>query len=250
MIVDILSSLFVNVSLWLWVGLAIILWRATRTDQRWRRISLVALVFVWVIQTRPFAELMITPLENTYATPSVESLRERDVTEIVVLSGGGFHGNDELLVSRFPHASLYRLSAALELCQYLGDACRLTFSGSSGATDPLPVAQVMEQFARTLLPNRTIHSEFASNSTAEHPTNLKKLLVTDSFVLVTSAYHMPRTMITFTRAGLHPIPYPVDRYVMGNYKWNDWLPNAGNLETIQIALHEYVGLVWYTIQPE
>lgn len=250
MIVDILSSLFVNVSLWLWVGLAIILWRATRTDQRWRRIGVVALIFIWAIQTRPFAELLIAPLENVYAAPSVESLKTRNVTEIVVLSGGGFLGNDELLVSRFPHASLYRLSAALELCQHLGEACRLTFSGSSGATDTLPTAQVMEQFARVLLPNRKIQSEFASNSTAEHPANLKKLLGTDSFVLVTSAYHMPRTMMTFTRAGLQPIAYPVDRYVMGNYKWNDWLPNAGNLETIQIALHEYVGLMWYAVRSE
>ncbi len=247
MIVDILSSLFVNISLWLWLGLAIILWRATRTDRRWRRIGIVALVFLWIIQTRPFAELIIAPLENAYATPSVESLQARHVTDIVVLSGGGFPGNDELLVSRFPHASLYRTSAALELCQRLEATCRLTFSGSSGATDPLPVAQVMEQFARTLLPNRTIQSEFASNSTAEHPANLKKLLGTNSFALVTSAYHMPRTMMVFTRAGLQPIAYPVDRYVMGNYKWNDLLPNAGNIETIQIAIHEYVGLLWYSI---
>jgi uncharacterized SAM-binding protein YcdF (DUF218 family) len=248
-IVDILSSLFVNISLWLWLALAIILWRATRTDRQWRRIGIVALVFLWLLQTRPFAELIIAPLENAYATPSVESLEARHVTEIVVLSGGGFPGNDELLVSRFPHASLYRTSAALELCQRLGAACRLTFSGSSGATDTLPTAQVMEQFAHVLLPDRKIQSEFASNSTVEHPANLKQLLGTNSFVLVTSAYHMPRTMMVFTRAGLQPIPFPVDRYVMGNYKWNDLLPNAGNLETIQIALHEYIGWVWYALMP-
>ena len=105
----------------------------------------------------------------------------------------------------------------------------------------------MEHFAGALTPGINVQSEFQSNSTAEHPINVKRLVGQAPFILVTSAYHMPRAMLVFQRAGLNAIPYPVDRYVFGNYKLIDVLPVTGNLQAIPLALHEYAGLLWYSI---
>jgi uncharacterized SAM-binding protein YcdF (DUF218 family) len=210
-------------------------------------LGLGALMVMWLVQTRPFAEWVIAPLENAYVTPSFSSLAQPEVFDVVVLTGGGFPTNGDLLSSSFPHASMYRMMAGLELCRHIGSRCRMTFSGSSGALEMLPIGLVMEKFTRELMPDVSAQSEAQSNSTAEHPGNVRKLIGQNQFFLVTSAYHMPRSMLVFERAGLHPIPYPVDRYVYGDYSWRAWLPSADNLVTMQIAFHEYIGLIQYTL---
>ncbi len=84
--------------------------------------------------------------------------------------------------------------------------------------------------------------------TADHPGNLRPLVGNEPFVLVTSAAHMPRAVRTFHRAGLDPIPYPVDFHILGDYRWEDWLPNTDNLVTLERALKEYLGLAFYAIR--
>jgi len=244
---DLVSSVFVNIALLTWFVLALVIWRIARGNYRRRRIGIVMLVIVWLVQTRPFAERIIAPLENVYATPSLESLQQRNVFDVVVLTGGGYPVEGKMLTSGLPHASMFRFVAGLEICRQIGPRCRITFSGTSGALEQLPTAQVMENLARELASDLTVQSESNSNSTREHPANVQKLIGQNSFVLVTSAYHMPRAMFSFRRAGLNPIPYPVDHYALGNYEWLDLIPSIGNLETIQLALHEYFGFVWYSI---
>ena len=74
----------------------------------------------------------------------------------------------------------------------------------------------MRQLSLILIPSRQVLSETRSSSTAEHPEAIKPY-VQGPFVLVTSAYHMPRTMRAFKKGGLAPIPYPVDFLVTGDY---------------------------------
>ena len=64
-----------------------------------------------------------------------------------------------------------------------------------------------------------------------------------SFILVTSAYHMPRAMRLMQRAGLHPIAAPTGQRVGGPPRaWFGLLPTSGGLESTERALHEYFGL--------
>lgn len=246
--VEIVSALIGDSLLWLWIVLALFVWQATLGNQTWRRIGLVLLAVFWILSTRVAADAVIGPLESQYGQPSLEAMRQQGVHDVVVLTGGGYPVDGELLTSGLPHASGFRFMSGLEICSQLGGACRMIFSGSAGrGNEDLATAQVMDDLSRRLLPSVPTVSESRSGSTAEHPINLKPILGQEQFILVTSAYHMPRAMGVFLKAGLHPVPYPVDYYGGGGYDWADLLPAAGNLATIEIALHEYVGLVWYRL---
>ena len=64
------------------------------------------------------------------------------------------------------------------------------------------------------------------------------------WIIVTFAFHMPRAMSVFEKAGFRPIAYPVSFYALG--RWPDNLRLsllAGrNLRIFRLALHEGIGL--------
>jgi uncharacterized SAM-binding protein YcdF (DUF218 family) len=91
-------------------------------------------------------------------------------------------------------------------------------------------------------------AEARSESTAEHPANVRPLLRKEPFVLVTSAYHMLRSMRSFNKAGLNPIPYPVDFLASRGYGWLDVLPSFEDLWKMNLALREYQALILYTVK--
>ena len=69
----------------------------------------------------------------------------------------------------------------------------------------------------------------------------------ERWVLVTSAYHMPRAMGVFTKAGLTVEAYPVDFYSAGN--WKDFVRPAHrwswNFSLADDASKEWIGLIAY-----
>jgi uncharacterized SAM-binding protein YcdF (DUF218 family) len=64
--------------------------------------------------------------------------------------------------------------------------------------------------------------------------------------LVTSAWHMPRAMKSFARAGMECVPAPTD-YLSGNgpLAASDFLPSYDALRDTFVAFREYFGLVLY-----
>ncbi len=208
-------------------------------------LGLVLLVAVWLLGTRPVAENLLWPLERQYQVPGIASLQKSGVRQVVVLTGGGFAGRDEMLHSAFPHASVYRFLGGVELASQLGPECRVIFSGSAGRGRGLATASTMEDLSRLISPGRPTAAEIKSDSTAEHPGNVKALLRDEPFALVTSALHMPRSMRNFHRSGMNPIPYPVDFLVQGNYGSMDWIPSMENWWKLNAGLREYVATLFY-----
>ena len=248
MLIASFTGVVLNPLLWLWLLLALLLWRMTRHNRRAQATAGLVLAVLWLAGTRPAADLLIAPLERRYDTPAVETLRARGIRQVVVLTGGGFPIQDGLLSSGLPQDSGVRFMAGLELCRQLGPGCRLVFTGSAGrGHEDRPTASVMEGLARAYSPEVEVVSESRSTTTAEHPVNVKPLVGREPFILLTSAYHMPRAMLAFEKAGLAAVPFPVDRSAFGDYDAFSLLPCPDNLGTIQTALHEYVGLAWYEL---
>lgn len=230
-----------NAVLWFWVALALLTLWTTRSRRRARWLGVLILAGLWLAGTRPVAELLIGSLEDHATPPSPSTLRAQGVRTVVVLMGGSFPLRGDMLSSGIGGSSLPRFMSGVELCARVGDDCRLIFSGSASelrahAAD----AETLGQLARLLAPNREILAETRSRRTADHPVNLAPLVGRDAFVLVTSAVHMPRALAAFRRAGMSPIPYPVEFQTFGNFRWDDWIPSGGNLETVDIALKEYL----------
>lgn len=64
------------------------------------------------------------------------------------------------------------------------------------------------------------------------------------WLLVTSAWHMPRAMAEFQAVGCNVAAYPVDFRTGGETSWTEY-SMAGSLMAWQTALHEYLGMLVY-----
>jgi uncharacterized SAM-binding protein YcdF (DUF218 family) len=243
-----ISSIFSNLFLWLWLVGFGFLWWATRGKSSARRWAFVLLAVLWLTGSGFFASVILFPLESRYPLPSIASLQEQRVQQVVVLTGGGYDDHGEILSGAFPPASIYRFLGGLELCVRLSPECRVIFSGSAGAgKDFITTAETMKRLARLLSPQWQAESEARSGTTAEHPRNVQPLLKPEPFALVTSAYHLPRAMLSFRRAGVHPVPYPVNFMGPPHYRWVDFIPSFESYSRLNLALREYVGLLYYWI---
>jgi uncharacterized SAM-binding protein YcdF (DUF218 family) len=93
-----------------------------------------------------------------------------------------------------------------------------------------------------------------SRNTYENAVETKKILdalkITEPVLLVTSAFHMRRSMGCYEKAGVKYIAYPV--HYLGNatrdYNLEAWLiPSTGAMEKFQTLLREVVGMISYKI---
>jgi len=68
-------------------------------------------------------------------------------------------------------------------------------------------------------------------------------------LLVTSAAHMDRSSRVFNKAGINTLEAPTDYMVELEFRWKllKFLPSSDALHTIDIALHEYYGMVAYRV---
>ena len=70
----------------------------------------------------------------------------------------------------------------------------------------------------------------------------------ETWVLVTSAWHMPRAVALFRHNGWPVIPDPVDFHTFGTTA--DWRPNPdpiAGLARLSIAVREWIGLLAYRL---
>ncbi|MCE2707526.1 MAG: YdcF family protein [Algoriphagus sp.] len=77
----------------------------------------------------------------------------------------------------------------------------------------------------------------------------EKIATQQEFILITSAFHIPRAKACFDQVGLKTIPFPVDYYSHDpKYDIPSLIyPSLGSLETWQILIKEFLGLLMYQI---
>jgi len=82
-----------------------------------------------------------------------------------------------------------------------------------------------------------------ARDTKEEALFISTLVADEEFVLVTSASHMPRAMKLFRDMGLRPVAAPTDfhKIKLDGYLY---LPSPNSFINSQIAVHEYIGLLW------
>lgn len=209
------------------------------------KIFLLALFLVLLIGFVPVGQLLIRPLEMRFpAAPDISV-----PTGIIILGGGedaamsAASGLPEL------NAAGERLILGLALAQAFPEA-QLIFTGGSASLVNQRVsgadgAQAL--FARFEIADSRITLEPNARNTAENALRTYELVEDAThgpWILVTSAFHMPRSVGSFCAAGWRNVtPYPVDYRAadIGGLSW----ALAGNLDLLDIAIKEWVGLVAY-----
>lgn len=194
----------------------------------------------------PVGDLVMLPLENRFQKPD----RLPATLEGIIILGGpeqptlsGARGEPML------GGAAERLFAALDLARRFPEA-QVVFSGGLG--DPWNgIPPQSDIFRDTMLmaglPEQRMVLEGQARNTDENVLLLKQMLQPQpgqNWVVVTSAYHMPRSMGLFAKAGWKVVPWPVDYRGLPPML----LPRADlveQVEVLNIAVHEWIGLAAY-----
>jgi uncharacterized SAM-binding protein YcdF (DUF218 family) len=103
------------------------------------------------------------------------------------------------------------------------------------------------------VPARTIYQDNFSRNTFENIFNAKTIMKKHGWkraILITSAFHMPRSMREARHAGLAPIPVPCDFHLDSaqHVSCLDFLPDTKCLADNFTALKEYIGILYYRVR--
>jgi uncharacterized SAM-binding protein YcdF (DUF218 family) len=127
--------------------------------------------------------------------------------------------------------------------------------GNSEARDMAEILQLMD------IPPEAIILEPNSLNTRENAVNTQKILKArkiDKILLVTSAFHMPRSLLIFQRLGMKPIPAPTDFTIARQEleeptysiesKILSSIPDSSHLDDTTTAIKEYIGIFIYRLR--
>jgi uncharacterized SAM-binding protein YcdF (DUF218 family) len=216
----------------------------TRRQKTGKLLTASGVVFLLLMSYDALPDRVIGILEHEYP-PLNEISPVSDAKWIVVLGGG--HTSDRNLpaLSRLSGDSLARIIEGLVIHKRLPHS-RLLFSGGK-AFDSESESKTMADVAVQLgLKRSFIVEESAGQDTDDQAVLIKNIVGKDKFILVTSAYHMPRSMALFQKQGMHPIPAPAGHKVKNNETINPYMyfPDSDGIEKMEFAVHEYLGLIW------
>ncbi len=226
---------------------AVFSWTRRRRLGRWL-VTLAALGAL-VFATVPFGAGMIRALENRF--PAVREL-PAEVDGIVALGGVVNPWVTEARGQLSLGGGIERLTELAALGRRYPSA-KLIFSGGSG--DPLrqelKEAEMVKPYLESigLDPTRVILEAEARNTyeNAQFTYRLARPKADETWVLITSAVHMPRAVGSFRKAGWTILPYPVDYNLMPEKDFALRFSLRGVLSSADGGIHEWLGLLMYRL---
>lgn len=228
------------------------LMRFERSRRAGGRLMTFGLVWLALMSNKGVGLALVSTLERQY--PSQPSFRSSppppplsDCAAIVVLGGG--HVDQAALspANRLSASALSRLAEGIRLSHAL-PAVPLWLSGPKAEAGTATHAHILAQAAGDLgLPLARIRECDTGLDTEGEAAELAQKLGRVRIALVTSAWHLPRAVKLFERAGFTVVPCPADFAAKQNddFRWDDYLSwDLSGLERSTKAVYEYLGLAW------
>ena len=228
------------------LALAGILLSFSRLARAGRWLSLGAVAGLLIGGFSPLSTFVIRPLETAFPPFQDEG---QPVKGIIVLGGALVSDVTMARGQMSINEAGERLTALVGLARRHPDA-RIVFAGGAGNFTGAPISEsdALEKVIGDMLPERAITYERLSRTTRENATMSFRLLrpkPEERWLLVTSAWHMPRAMGLFRAAGWPVTAYPVDYRSTGTGE--DLMPFSAvslGLRRLDVAVKEWLGLVF------
>ncbi|WP_420554521.1 YdcF family protein [Neptuniibacter marinus] len=226
---------------------------------RWRRASSVVMVWGSVLallclSVFPAANYLLEPLEQRFPQPDLTQI-ETPIAGIIVLGGGeeaelsAVHDMPQFnsaaerlmvlpaLMLRYPQAKVIFTggSGSLLKPQYRGGDVAKQWLTEQGLGARLIVERDSRNTFQNAMYSREIIDELKQNDQEND-------LASGKWLLVTSAFHMPRSVGVYRQAGIDVIPYPVDYRQFNN---QIQLGLNANMSELNVAVREWIGLAAY-----
>ncbi len=189
----------------------------------------ISIIWIATISYTPFSNLLISPLENQYTALSETP---KDVKYILLLGGGRENRGWE----------------ALRLYNQMPNSKIITsgYAGRGSEAEAVTTANILYGLG---IPKKDVIIHSSPKDTQEEAIKIKQTLGEEKFILITSAYHMPRALALFKKEGLNPIIAPTDFKIKDSDKALS-VPSAYALKKTEVAWHEYLGLVFSKIKED
>ncbi len=217
---------------------------------KWKRLGvallIISILFYYIFSITPTADLLLFPLERKYDLPE-----ESESTETIVLLTGGTKSGDFLSSSNLSESTLKRAVKVAHLYFEKKQKPQIIVSGNnsiSSENEALSVSKFLQSFD---IPEENIILDKESENTYQSAKNVKRMIGEEPFLLVTSAFHMMRSVYLFNSFETNPIPVSCDFRAIpkGGYVWRynilDFFPQPSNLGKVNLAFHEYLGFSFY-----
>lgn len=216
--------------------------------RRWISRVLVglALLLLFLCSFTTFGYLLVTPLEQRFERPAEPT----EVDGIVVL-GGGMDGEVSTARGGYElNRSGDRFVETLRLALRHPTAKIIIAGGAAALVQQEPEALAGKRFfeAFGIAPERMLLDDRSRNTeeNAQFAKQLAGATEGQTWLLVTSAFHMPRAVGLFRKADFPVIPWPAD-YLASGTEGVRIKPDQSteNISVSNIALREWVGLLGY-----
>lgn len=215
--------------------------------RRIKKVLLIGAVCVFVI----FGNSWLLNLAAKNYQPTHISMDSLPVYSCGIVAGG-FASVDNQGYGFFNSAA-DRFIQAVKLYR-TGRVKHLLISGGNGKMDNADFHEavfVKNELIQFGVPDSVIFVEDLSNNTADNAINSKHILdsvqLQPPFLLITSAFHMPRALATFENAGLNVDGFPAHfTDGMDSFSFDDLLPRPSVLLTWNNFFKEAIGTWWYS----
>jgi uncharacterized SAM-binding protein YcdF (DUF218 family) len=226
------------------IGL-IFLKKGKKSSRKW----LITSFLLLVIFTNP---LIISITMNSWQVPAYPASSITTPFDYGILMGGSMRHYDEEIERPVYSMSVDRLLQTIALYKE-GKIKKILLSGGSGHVflqnqkESFFIAKVLLQAG---VPEDDILVEDLSRNTYENAIFTRDLVkaknLNGSFLLITSAFHMRRSVACFKKAGLTVFPYPVDGKLQNfTLSVDSFLPEPFYFTLWDQLIHEWVGMIAY-----
>ena len=211
-----------------------------------RRFVVAATLGFLLIAVTPLSSLVALPLEERFAKPTLP-----DHVDGIIMLGGGV--NPYLSLERNEPSlnnAAERVLAFVDLIRRFPDAQHV-FTGGTGqlfgpeATEDIPLKAALVQAG---IDPDAVAYENQSRNTWENAVFSRRMVQPkpgETWLLVTSAMHMPRAVGIFRKVGWPVLPYPVDYRTRPGGRPYVRFDLDLQMEALRDSVREWVGLIAY-----
>jgi uncharacterized SAM-binding protein YcdF (DUF218 family) len=232
------------------IGVAGLVLLCTRLRRLASWLIVTSVVLIAIAGLSPLGNALILPLEQRF--PAWDA--SRGPPDGIVVLGGAIA--PEVSAARGATAlndAAERVTAAAELAERYPNA-RIIYCGGTNAlifNEDAEAPFAVRQLMALGVAHERITAEEQSRNTIENAVFARLIARPkpgERWLLVTSAFHMPRAMAVFRAAGFPIEAYPVDWRTRGPADAVRWFGSLSDgLSRTDIAVHEWVGLFAYRL---
>lgn len=232
----------------------------------WLAVGVLCLFFAWLRAAKwllttlllvcltigifPVGEWLLYSLEKQYPPIALEADK---VDGVIVLGGGEKNAQTYAWQQVSTGSAGERPMALLQMAKLLPADVPIVFTGGTGkmTNQGMTGAEVIQQLLsdHAISVERVVF-EAESRNTVENAVLSKRLVspaLDENWLLITSAFHMPRSVAIFCKQSWQVTPYPVDFRSRKDKLWRmDW-DFAKHLRNLNTAYKEWLGILAYKL---